>query len=420
MPNILIIGGGAAGVATALSIISLQPNGNIELCERNDRLGGMAHSRTLPNGEEYNYGVQGVHESFVYSLQMIALAQKINKLIPDPKPASLSAQFMQSTGQYWNTAGGGSRAFSANEISLFKELCTEASWAEDVYSLLDITEACEDNNIESTLVQQAILPTLALFFGTGQKQGAVPASIASQVFGSEKSTVQIFDLDYKNFITPRANMKALPPLGPVYTALLKLLRKYGVKVTLNCNELPDFSNYDKVIICTQAEDAVRLLPVGHKAIKVLQKAEYYNDVTVTHTDSNYMTRMFGDSGNFNYYMRDTSMMGFSVHKYQQLRTPLYQCIYLNTHDVPDDIKPIAIDPWRQFACTVQHLEECALKLHTVQGPHIYFAGSYALVNSHEIAIMSGIRAAQLACGTNSFPEDIWGLQNAAYEQFKNL
>ena len=57
---------------------------------------------------------------------------------------------------------------------------------------------------------------------------------------------------------------------------------------------------------------------------------------------------------------------------------------------------------------------------TIQGPHIIFAGSYALVNSHEIAIMSGIRAAQLACDTDAFPDSIWGPLNKEYKTFKVL
>jgi hypothetical protein len=99
---------------------------------------------------------------------------------------------------------------------------------------------------------------------------------------------------------------------------------------------------------------------------------------------------------------------------------LYQTIYLNTHDVPAELKTVAVDRWRQVACSVPHLEHCTLQLKRVQGPHVFFAGSYVLVNSHEVAIMSGIRAAQLCLGEKSFPTTLWGTENEAFVALKTF
>lgn len=418
MSTFLIVGGGASGVAAALSVKQLHPTAHVVLCEKRDRLGGMADSRMGPGGQEYNYGVQGVHETFVYTLKLLQHAQSMDSTIPDPVAANVSAQFVTQNG-IWNTSGTGTVKFDRSHIMKFKELCREATWAPDVYSLLSITEACEDNNIHKPFVDNAVVPTLALFFGTGRQQAGVPAGIAAQVFGG--GPVQIFDINPETFLSTRNNMRALPPLGPVYRALHRFLTVQGIDVRLNTTELPEFNQFDRVIICTQAEDAARLLPANHKARKVLQSATYYDDITVTHTDAAHMDRLFGAHDEFNYYMHHDSAMGFALHNYQRLSSPLYQTIFLQTSKVPDIIANVlAVDPWRQVSCSVDHIEKCVLKLRAVQGPHIYFAGSYTFVNSHEIAIMSGIRAAQMAVGTRAFPTALFGPPNASYRQYMDI
>lgn len=422
MKKILIIGGGASGVAAALSMRDLDCHCEITLCEKRNRLGGMADSRLVPGSttEEYNYGVQGVHESFTYSIALMGLARQQNPNLRPLLQTSLSAQFVAGDGSWtWNTAGGAGRQFSPKDIQAFQEFCDEAAWAQDLYGLVDITEACEDNDINSELVNKAVIPTLALFFGTGQQQARVPASIAAQVFGARNTPVQIFNLDRNNFITTRPNMRALPPLGPAYRALKQILEAKNINVRLNCTTLPRYEDYDKVIMCTQAEDALALLPENHKARKVLRHARYYDDVTVTHTDAAYMQETFQGTDEFNYYMKGQDKMGFALHKYQQLPQPLYQTIFLQTKDVPARFQAAPADIWRQTVLSVDHLENCVAKLKSVQGPHIYFAGSYTLVNSHEVAIMSGIRAAQLACDTDDFPA-IFGSANTAFVQYASL
>lgn len=418
MSTILIVGGGASGVSAALSARALAPDAKIILCEKRDRLGGMADSRMNAKGEEYNYGVQGVHESFEYSLQLVRLAQQYDRTIPDPQEATLSAQFLVPQG-VWNTKGTGDIKFDSSHIRRFTAFCEEVAWGADAYSFIDIVEAAADNDINASFVETAVLPALALFFGTGSQQAGVPASIAAQVFGYGDTAVQIFDVNVQSFLTTRNNMKAFPPLGRVYRALRRMLEDQRVEVRLGVTTLPDFALFDRVILATQAEDAMALLPPGHKARKVLSKATYYNDVSVTHENEAHMKTMFQASPNFNYYMRNTDVMGFALHQYQKLQHPLYQTIFLNTKTPSIALENGVQDAWRQVACSVQHLTQCAVKLRSVQGPHIFFAGSYSLVNSHEIAIMSGIKAAQLALQTDAFPA--WfGQANAAYKFFRKL
>jgi predicted NAD/FAD-binding protein len=431
MENILIIGGGAAGVSAALSLRLLQPDCKVTLWEKRSRLGGMADSRLVPGSstEQYNYGVQGVHKSFAYSIALMKQASLINRQLPPMKPTALSAQFVADDQSWmWNTAGGRTNvAFAPKDVAKFRAFCKEVSWGADFYALMNIQAASADNNINPELVQKAILPTLALFFGTGQQHPNIPASIATQVFGEGETAVQIFNIDNDNFITAQPNMLAFPPLGPAYEALRELLMKLGVDVVLNSDRVLKFDGcggvegFTKVILCTQAEDAIKILPATHKAVKVLKHARYYDDVTVTHTDSKYMTKTFGESDQFNYYMKGKDTMGFALHKYQGLNTSLYQTIYLNTQNEPANLKEVThVDQWRQTVLSVDHLVNCCAKLKNVQGPVVFFAGSYTLVNSHEVAIMSGIRAAQLALSTDQFPSDIFGPENDAYKQYKSI
>ena len=437
--RILIIGGGAAGVAAALTLCQY-PSLQVTLVETRNRLGGMADSFMDNNGDYINYGVQGVHETFKLTLHMVEVARRQNPDIIAPIPVSLSSRFVTPYGQ-WDTAS----SITSTYWRKFRSMCLEAQAFPDVYALMTVVDACRSYFIPTRFIDGVLLPLLALFFGTGNQVAQVPAALAAQVFRvSDKSnSASLFDLGTDSLIT-MANMRTLPPLKLVYAALRDILIEHNVHVLLKhfVSNIAEVNGgvkvnvgvqamfFDCVILATQAPDARRLLPPRHRAQTVLAAATYHDDVTYTHRDTEFMQEMFNldPERPFNYYIRSFSrrdiVMGFDVTNYQKwLRSQVYQTIYLDHVQEPHALPSTFIHKadWHQLGPSVEHLVKCVGRLGKVQGPRIFFAGSYTLFNSHEVAIMSGISAAQRILqqqtGRVEFPSVWFGPPTDAYNKY---
>ena len=118
-------------------------------------------------------------------------------------------------------------------------------------------------------------------------------------------------------------------------------------------------------------------------------------------------------------------MGFDLTLYQNLTMPVFQTILLDpvTEEklrTIDGAKRLLTSHWHQMAHTVGQLVNVTARMRSVQGPRLFLCGSYVLVNSHEVAVMSGIRAAQLACNSDVFPRNVFGEPSAGFLQFRKL
>ena len=457
--NVAVIGGGASGVATAMALLSLDPNVNVSLYEKGNKLGGMATSVWTKDGkQQYNNGVQGVHRAFVFTRHVVeSTGLQLN-------PTSLSANFVHSgLRNSWSNLEG-TTAFR-QDLKRFERLCRSAQKNRIRYALITIVTACRLYRISRAFVDQALVPTLALFFGTGNQAARVPATMGCAVFEVPKgaSPITIFTLDPERFIAVNDGvMLALPPLGDVYERLGERLAGTG-RCTLRLNTsvlgVRDIDNksrsatvssksesgavtddvYDAVIIAAQAEDAARMLPEKHRARSALKRAKYYTDITVSHRDTAHMKSHFGLSQQVTYYMHNRTRhdmdMGFYLNRYQEHlggteAPPVYQSLYLDIPKSDQDQKHAEsgtpginpqlvdrVDEWRQVGHTTSHLIGCVAAMGKNQGPVVFFAGSYLLVNSHEVAFMTGIRAAQRCLATKEFPEKEFGPPGVGWQEY---
>lgn len=333
-------------------------------------------------------------------------------------------------------------------------MCKAVRKSPQFFGIWTIVDACIFFAVSRSFVNNVILPTLALFFGTGNQVAKLPAPLGAQVFslGDEKEddrALTVFDLDMQHFImTSRNNMLALPPLVAVYNGIGDALHRAGVTVRLQRKadaviEDGDHvrvmtgqveSVFDKVVMAVQVPDAIPLLPPKHKAFKVLSKTRYYHDISVTHRDTRHMETHFAYKPDLriNYFIHERSPssmdMGFALHRYQHVSAPLYQTLWLQGKDGTPDraaaLTPQLVlreDHWYQVGHTVSHFVNCVSRLKTVQGPVIYFAGSWTLVNSHEVAVMSGIRAAQHVLNMYSaFPAHTFGPVSSAFKAYAKI
>lgn len=214
-------------------------------------------------------------------------------------------------------------------------------------------------------------------------------------------------------------------------------------------------HYDELVISTLADTAKKVLgkTSSWRERKVLGSAKFSDDITITHNDSNYMKNHYenfynpdqavaklnngkrDDSHRLEYakenfrpmyyikmYQGDLSKleMCFDATNYQgqfpekvPFENHVFQTIYLNkdrdrkhwTDNEIDKSKVIREDWWHQLCHSWTHYVFVVPWMMFLQAKrHVRFAGSWTLVNAHEVAILSGIAAA-VDLGAE-YPEDL--------------
>ncbi|KAG8899461.1 hypothetical protein FRB99_006706 [Tulasnella sp. 403] len=212
--------------------------------------------------------------------------------------------------------------------------------------------------------------------------------------------------------------------------------------------------FDEIVLCTLPDTSKQLL--GDKATwlekLVLGAAKFSDDVTVTHCDSDYMEKWYTNhfdseeavdtlgggerdetervsrgQKNFKpmYYIKQTPSnpklleMAFDCTNYQSqfpenqpFDSHLFQTIFLNKKDAQtwskDEIKKDKIireDWWHQLCHSYTHYLFVVPFLFIINSApflsifgrqsRIRFAGSWTLVNAHEVAVLSGVRRGHL-------------------------
>jgi hypothetical protein len=173
---------------------------------------------------------------------------------------------------------------------------------------------------------------------------------------------------------------------------------------------------------------------------VLGRAKFSDDITITHTDSDYMKKYYQNSydpsqaistlsgidqstrlsfakDNFKpmYYIKEYASdqskleMSFDCTNYQSQFPPtvdfeshIFQTIFLNkardrTHwslSEIDEQKIIRVDWWHQLCHSFTHYLFVVPWIMFLQGKRrTRFAGSWTLLNAHEVALLSGVAAA---------------------------
>ena len=312
-----------------------------------------------------------------------------------------------------------------------------------------------------------IIPLTALFMGTGNRTASVSASIVGQAFTNPLAS--LFKYDAKRVVANQPEMAAFPCLHSVYQAAkcqveassdhakvhlnrpVKRVFRYDDHVLI-VDTAGRAARFDNVIFACSPEVALRILHQPSLVERLaLGNVSFYDDVTVTHQDESYMRQLYDvDSARADQYFiysyeesPEHIEMSFNLSNYQaQLKqlqgsrpalTPassssssssfsggrplldVWQSIYLD-HSLAsrrwtlDRIQPkriVAVKWWRQMAHRWQHFSLTVPLVHQLQSSRrrTLFAGSWMLVNMHEVAVLSGFAAAYQLGADYPFPWD---------------
>lgn len=299
-----------------------------------------------------------------------------------------------------------------------------------------------------------VYPLIALFLGTGNQTANVPSAIVERLFAD--TNMKLWDYDPDTLLPNLPKMVTFDHLHEFYNKWGEDLRQRGVdirtdtevesvlsrsgknvklRIKTKSTEQSADEDFDELVLCVLADEALRILgkTATWREKLVLGGATFYDDMTVTHTDTNYFESHYetrfkselcaepktedqreqvavskgeGSSVGFRpmYYTYTYQQaprlidMSFNCSNYQhQLRhpclhskdafEPVYQTIFLNkdqrdlwTVDKIDENKIIKRNWWHQLGHRWQHYLRVVPGMMFLHGRNsTWFAGSWTLV-----------------------------------------
>jgi len=468
---------------------------DVTLVDAVDYCGGQAYSIPLDKEKTgaswLNQGVQGGSYIFHHTMTMFSR----NGFWADP--VKLQVSFGKDD-QFWtNVFPTKMLKKHASEVKRFFYMLKIIRTFEIFFALLPIKYLVKLFWFSTEFANVVALPMVALFLGTGNYAPEVPSMVLERLCTSPTYGMW-YPPDKNSIASNQPPMVVFPNFSEFYETWRKNLVKKGVKVRLstevtritrrdktgvtvkiigrtpakdnhntdsawvpnsvdNSNEDADkvetTEEYDEIVLCVLTDTAKRLLKPTITTLesKILGSAKFANDVTVTHTDADYMRKHYenfynpdqavseinGESmqertdfakDNFKpmylikMYPQDLTKleMCFDCTNYQAQFPPsvpfdnhVFQTIFLNKErdghlwsiDQIDESKIIRKDWWHQLCHSFTHYLFVVPWMWLLQGKrHTRYAAAWTMVNAHEVACISGISAA-VDLGAD-YPEDL--------------
>ncbi|OQE36199.1 hypothetical protein PENCOP_c012G07595 [Penicillium coprophilum] len=474
--RIAIIGAGAAGMSCA-STLAKHPEFAVTLIDTESYTGGQATSINIDEstyGASWlNDGVQGGSQIFRHTFQFF------RRYGYEPQPVKLQVAFGKGKDFWTNVFPSHLVDEHSSEIKKLSRVLSCIKYLMPVLGIMPVKIILRLFCFSSDFSNKMVLPLLALFLGTGNQTPNVSSVLLERLFNDPQ--MKLWEYDPDTLLPNLPTMYTFPNLSNFYRDWTSDLREKGVDIRLNCRSSiiergkkgvvlqlqdyddgqakgnPSIEKFDDLVLCCPADEAKRLL--DHHATwrekYVLGGVKFYNDITITHSDSVYFQKIFemqydpelsaepssetrkeqiafaqqqpvsqkdGWLG-FRpmYFTRSYASdpgkieMGFNCSHYQhqfrenlgENKPPLpqdqhvFQTIFLNDQEKDlwtwNDIDPskvISRKWWHQFGHRWQHYLRVVPGMMFINGTNrTLYAGSWTMVNMHEIACISGIAAA---------------------------
>ncbi|EIW68152.1 hypothetical protein TREMEDRAFT_33043 [Tremella mesenterica DSM 1558] len=473
--RVLVVGAGAAGMACADSL-SLHPDKfKVTLIDAQGYCGGQAFSIPLPKsgpgsnaGAEWmNQGVQG--GSHIYSHTFY----QFRKFGYEAEPVDLQVSFGKGDKFWSNLFPTNLVASHAKDIARFESAVKWFRRLEVIWAVVPIKISLKLWGLSEQFINYMIYPSLALFLGTGNATPDLPTIMLERLYTSPTYGMW-YPIDNKSLSSNLPPMVVFPETSAFYSKWQKTLEDRGVRVKLNTElttvltrkptvqvllrprrQQKDFHNpndadedlvpvreeFDEIVLCVLSDTAKRVL--GKQATWferwVLGNARWSDDITVTHTDSEYIRKHYtvefdesqaveqlggrdessrirkGRNEFQPMYMIaqekdprklemcfDCSAFQYQLDKHRPFEDHVFQTIFLdknNAHlwtkeEISKD-KIIREDWWHQLCHSWTHYVSVVpfIGFLNRNKSHTTYAGSWTLVNAHEVAIISGMAAA---------------------------
>ncbi|KAG8848998.1 hypothetical protein FRB91_010324 [Serendipita sp. 411] len=469
--KIAIVGAGAAGMSAAHALSAAGDSTfSVTVIERANCCGGMATSEKIDSqkfGAEFvNDGVQGASPQFANTYALFDL------LGFKASEVELQVSFGRDKEEdFW------SNVFPSNVIDKYSDDIKRFGWVlkvikrmEPLFGLIPVDVMLSMFRFSPGFGDVIVYPLVALFMGTGQQTPYVSSVILERLFLDP--SMKLFDYSPDSFLASIPPMRAFPKLSDVYAEWKTRLEDSGVTFALetqvlsvernksgvtiltqnvkNSNTLHEGEilgdnlemHFDEIILACDADTALKILGKDATFLerKVLGNVKYLYDVSITHSDQEYMEKYYQlkfqedlfsskrkedpkaqqskefAKRNFKplYFIRSYPAdkrkieMSFDLTNYQPQfgdksdKPHVYQTIFLDKDDssylwTESEIRPESIilkKWWKQQSHRWQHYGGTVPWMMWINGKnHTYYCGAWTILNMHEIAIASGFAVA---------------------------
>ena len=335
-PRVVIIGGGAAGMACAWSLAQAGNTDSITVLESGSHPGGVASTIDCKIGGtdlRINIGVQGGAQSYnnVKNLHdTVGKSMRTN--------AAMKVSFGKEANNWTNIIDGKLLQAMRPEISRFGSVLRWIHRLELLTAFIPIDPLLRLLGFSVAFRHRLVIPLVALFFGTGNRTANVSAALIARVFHDPR--LRLFDYDPERLLAQTPQMFAFSPLEEIYALLAQAITKCSSKHRILCNcqvidvdrrKVPGAlvswtengeshtEHFDQVVFACGAEASLKILSQGATFLErqVLGNVRYYDDVTYTHTDIDYMNKHY--CLNFNAQCQDKPMYFIKSYEGYDLR-----------------------------------------------------------------------------------------------------
>ena len=241
----------------------------------------------------------------------------------EPREVELQISFGKGPQGFWTNCFPSSLVdkFSA-DIKKFGVLLKVIKWTMPILGLVPIRIMLRLFSFSKDFGDRMVYPLIALFLGTGNQTANVPCALAERLF--QDPNMKLWDYDPNSLLPNLPVMMTFDNLDRFYDDWRNDLAAKGVEFRLGTevseivsrshkgiilrtrqsaemgaadailNDHEIECHFDDLVLCILADHALRLLGKTATAREklVLGSARFYDDLTVTHSDSEYFNRHY--------------------------------------------------------------------------------------------------------------------------------
>lgn len=232
------------------------------------------------------------------------------------QPLQLQVSFGKGESGFWtNCFPSKLVAKHSSDIKRFGLFLKVIKWTMPVLGLLPISVMLRLFFFSRDFGDKMVYPLIALFLGTGNQTANVPAAIVERLFNDPN--MKLWNYDKDTLLPNQPTMYSFDCLHNFYEKWKDSLIAKGVSIRTNTevhsvlsrsnkgvdlviknnnttsDELTN-EHFDHLVLCVLADDALRILAdtaTGCEKL-ILGSATFYDDLTVTHSDSAYFNQQY--------------------------------------------------------------------------------------------------------------------------------
>lgn len=470
--RVLVVGAGAAGMSCADMLGQHPDKFDVTIIDAQGYCGGQAFSIDIDKerfGSKWmNQGVQG--GSYIYQHTF----HQYQKQGYEAQPVELQVSFGKGEKFWTNLFPTKLVEKHQKDIKRFETAIRWMRRLEVFFALIPIKISLRMWGLNKDFIDRMVLPSLALFLGTGNATPDIPTVMMERLYTSPTYGMW-YKIDPKSLSSNLPPMVVFPESTAFYTTWKEDMEKKGVKVRLNTELMsitrrtptvkvllrprrqqedlhnPNFADqdippmeeeFDEIVLCCLADTSKRVLGKqgGWFEKWVLGNTKWSDDITVTHTDIDYIKKYYtiefdkqqaistvggrDDSARYKkgeeeflpmYLIKETakdprklemcfdcSAFQYQLDKEKPFEDHIFQTIFLNNkhkdtwskEEIRKD-KIIREDWWHQLCHSWTHYAFVVpfIWLLNRNSRHTTYAAAWTLVNAHELAVISGMAAA---------------------------